>query len=326
MEVQRKVQLILKVLSESPEPLGARIISRELSNYGVDLSERAVRYHLKLMDERGLTRLVGREGRLITERGDDDLKNALVVDRIGFVIHRIQVLAFRTTFDPLKASGDIVTNISLFPAKRFKEALKAMQPVFKAGLCVSDRVAAAKEGQRLGHIIVPPGKVGLATVCSITTHGVLLKAGIPMGSRFGGILEMRQARPYRFTELITYEGSTLDPFEIFISGGMTSVSEAARTGGGRVLANLRDMPAQCRGMAQELIARLEECGIRGTLILGEAGSPVCEIPVGLDQAGVVLLGGLNPVAAAVEAGIPADNTAMAGILEYNNLFPFSDLV
>ena len=39
-------------------------------------------------------------------------------------------------------------------------------------------------------VVVPPGKVGLATVCSVALNGVLLKAGIPVQSRFGGVLEV----------------------------------------------------------------------------------------------------------------------------------------
>jgi len=72
-EVERKVISILKILSDSQEPLGARIIAFRLKDYGVELGERAVRYHLKLMDERGLTQLVGREGRVITESGIEEL-------------------------------------------------------------------------------------------------------------------------------------------------------------------------------------------------------------------------------------------------------------
>jgi len=61
---------ILKVLEEARRPLGARIIARHLKDYGIVLTERAVRYHLQLMDERGFTRFVGRrQGREITEKG-----------------------------------------------------------------------------------------------------------------------------------------------------------------------------------------------------------------------------------------------------------------
>ena len=42
-EVERKTTAILKVLSDSVEPLGSRIICRRIKEQGVDLSERAVR-------------------------------------------------------------------------------------------------------------------------------------------------------------------------------------------------------------------------------------------------------------------------------------------
>jgi len=76
-----------------------------------------------------------------------------------------------------------------------------MKPVFKAGLCISDLVAVAYEGENLGEIVVPAGKVGLATMCSIVVNGTLLKAGVPMDSKFGGVLEIRNNKPLRFVEL-----------------------------------------------------------------------------------------------------------------------------
>jgi repressor of nif and glnA expression len=66
--------------------------------------------------------------------------------------------------------------------------------------------------------------VGLATVCSIVTNGVLLKAGIPIDSRFGGILQVQNDKPVRFTEIIHYDGSSLDPSEIFIKARMTAIN------------------------------------------------------------------------------------------------------
>ncbi|MBM3157923.1 MAG: hypothetical protein FJ004_11660, partial [Chloroflexi bacterium] len=45
-DVERKVLSILKVISECQEPLGARIIAHRLKDYGIELGERAVRYHL----------------------------------------------------------------------------------------------------------------------------------------------------------------------------------------------------------------------------------------------------------------------------------------
>jgi len=324
-EVERKEISILKVLSDSREPLGARVIARRLKDLGVELGERAVRYHLKLMDERGLTRTIGRDGRLITELGIDELGSALVSDKVGFAISRIELLAFRTIFNGKKHTGWIPVNVSFFPKEKFAQALQAMKPAFTSGLCASDLVAVAQEGERLGEITVPDGKIGLATVCSIVINGSLLKAGVPIDSRFGGILQIKNHQPLRFVELIYYTGSSLDPSEVFIRAKMTSVREVIASGNGKILANFREIPAFCRPIAEEVVTKLKEAGLGGLLLMGNTSEPVCEIPVELNKVGMVLIGGLNPVAAAEEAGIEAENHAMSTVIEYQKLIKFWEL-
>jgi len=324
-DVERKVLSILKVLSDSQEPLGARIIARRLRDHGVELGERAVRYHLKLMDERGLTRLVHRDGRLITDTGVEEVRSALVKDKVGFAISRIELLAFRTDFDWDERTGSIPVNVSFFPKEKFNKALQAMKPAFSVGVSVSDLVAVASEGERLGELIVPQGKIGLATVCSIVLNGCLLKAGVPMDSRFGGILQIRNHKPYRFVELIHYAGSSLDPSEVFIRARMTSVAKVAKSGEGKILANFREIPALCRPTAEEIVIRLKEAGLGGLIVMGDTSEPVCEITVELNKIGMVLLGGLNPVAAAEESGVEAENHAMSTVMEYRDLIKFEEL-
>jgi hypothetical protein len=108
-----------------------------------------------------------------------------------------------------------------------------MKPAFEEGLCVSDLVAVASEGEQLGNLIVPDGRIGLATVYSIVINGTLLKAGVPMDSRFGGIPQIRNRNSLLFVELIHYNGSSLDPSEVFIRARMTSVGDAARAAKGK---------------------------------------------------------------------------------------------
>lgn len=327
LDVERKALSIMKVLSDSDGPVGARVIARHLKDYGVALGDRAVRYHLKLMDERGLTRLVGRrDGRVLTEQGMKEVKNALVKDKVGFVISKIEILAYRTDFDYEKRCGAIPVNVSIFPQDRFNQALQAMKPVFESELCVSDLVAVANEGERLGELTVPYGKIGLATVCSIIINGTLLKAGVPMDSKFGGILQIRNHKPLRFVELIHYAGSSLDPSEMFIRAKMTSVREAAELGNGEILANFREIPALCRPIAEQVMTRLKQAGLGGLIVMGNTSEPVCEVPVDLNRVGMILLGGLNPVAAAEEAGIETDNHAMHTVMEYQDLIKFQDLL
>ena len=324
-DVERKVFSILKILSDCQEPLGARVIAHRLRGYGIELGERAVRYHLKLMDERGLTCLVGRDGRLLTEQGMEEVRSALVKYKVGFAISRIEMLAFRTDFDLEKRCGTIPANVSFFAKEQFKKALQAMKPAFETGLCVSDLVAVASEGEKLGEFIVPKGRMGLATVCSIVINGAMLKAGVPTDSRFGGIMQIRNRKPFRFVELIQYAGSSLDPSEVFIRAKMTSVGEAAKKGEGKILANFREIPALCRSIAEDVVGGLKEAGVGGLLVMGNTSEPVCEIPVELNRIGMILLGGMNPVAAAEEAGVEAENHGMSTVMEYQKLIKFKEL-
>jgi len=324
-DIERKLFAILKILSNSKEAVGARVIAQRLKDLGIELGERAVRYHLKLMDERGLTQLAGRDGRLITEAGLEELKSALVRDKVGFALPRIELLAVRTSFDLHQRTGFIPVNISFFPKEEFQKALKVMKPVFSAGLCVSELVAVAQGGETIGELVIPQGKMALATVCSIVVNGTLLKAGIPMNSRFGGILEIRNHQPLRFAELIHYDGCSLDPSEIFISAKMTSVTEVAKRGDGKILANFREIPARCRPIVEEVVIKLKEAGLGGLLVMGNTSEPVCEIPVELNRIGIVLIGGLNPIAAAEESGIESENHAMSTVVEYQNLINIKGL-
>ncbi|KAF0159268.1 MAG: hypothetical protein FD159_738 [Syntrophaceae bacterium] len=319
-DIERKVILILKILRESPEPMGARVIARRMLERNVQLSERTVRYHLKIMDERGLTQLVGRrDGRVITEQGLAEVSDARVQDKIGLSISRIDILSFKTTFDVKKKRGLVPVNISFFPKEQFNQALKIMKPVFQKKLAVSSRVAVAQAGKALGDIVVPQGKVGFATVCSIVINGVLLKHGIPIDSKFGGILQMRKGEILRFVELIHYAGSSLDPSEIFIRGKMTSVGQVVAEGEGKILANFREIPALSRSLVDRVVDDFAKTGIHGVLSIGSIGHPVCQTHVDMNKIGMILIGGLNPVAAVGEEGFDVDNKAMSTVMAFEKL-------
>jgi repressor of nif and glnA expression len=285
-----------------------------------------VRYHLKLTDERGLTRLVGRDGRVVTEQGMEEISSALVRDKVGLVLSRIEMRALQTTFDWKTKTGLIPINVSLFPKVQFNKALYAMAPAFKSGICTGNRVVVVREGERLGEMIIPQGKIGFGTVCSILFNGVLLKSGIPMDSHFGGILQIRNHKPLRFVELIYYGGSSIDPSEIFIRSKMTSVAQASRQGNGHMLANFREVPAVCRPVVEETITGLQEAGLNVMLAMGHTSEPICEIAVDLNKIGMILIGGMNPIAAAEEVGIQADNKAMSAVVDYNAFTVFESLL
>jgi repressor of nif and glnA expression len=278
------------------------------------------------MDERELTKLVGRhDGRIITSLGLDEINNARVRDKISLSISRIDVLSFQTIFDIKKRCGLIPVNISFFPQKQFSKALAVMKPVFKKKIAVSELVAIASAGEKLGEATVPEGKIGLATVCSIIINGVLLKHGIPIDSKFGGILQVKNGEPLRFVELINYSGSSLDPSEIFIRGKMTSVREVVKKGEGKILANFREIPSLSHVLVEDIMADFSKIGIGGAFSISAVGNPICQTDVDINKVGMILVGGLNPVAAAYEEGFDVDNKAMSRVMEYEDLCIIEDL-
>lgn len=317
---------ILKILNKENKIIGSREISKRLKLYGIDLTERAVRYHLKILDERGHTKVFGKEGRIITEKGRKELQNALVLEKASFVISKIDTLSYLTTLNLDTLEGDIILNISSISKRDLEKALKIMKPVFDSPYIMSDRVIIADSGEHIGDILVPDGKEGIGTICSITINGIFLKAGIPMTSRFGGIVEIINKKPERFISLISYEGSSLDPHEVFIRSKMTDVSGAVRKGEGKILVSFREIPVVCLDRAREIARELLEKGIRGILVMGGPNKPVLGVQPGIDRVGMVIAGGLNPIAALQESGIETENMAMSTLYPFLNLRNFKDFL
>jgi repressor of nif and glnA expression len=106
---------------------------------------------------------------------------------------------------------------------------------------------------------------------------------------------------------------------------MTAVGPAARMGNGKILANFREIPAVCRPVAEAVVAGLKAADMNGVLVMGNTSEPVCEIPVELNRIGIVLVGGLNPVAALGESGIKVESHAMSTVVDYRQLVKFSEL-
>lgn len=326
IDVERKVIAMLDILRDSKVPLGARVISQKLKENGVALSERTVRYHLKILDERGFTQCIGRDGRIILKRGVEEAQNALVAEKVGMVSAKMDALSFLTTLDLERQTGNVVINLTFIPEKQFAHAKKILGEVFKASLCVSSRVKLMKTGEKINNSTVPAGKMGIATVCGATLNGILLKYFIPMYSRFGGILEMKNGNFVRFTEIINYDGTSIDPAEIFLKGKMANVYDAAKYKKGKVLAGFREVPACASAQLERVLELFKKAGFRGIAGVGAPGQPLFEVEPSAGRVGVVILGGLNPIAALEECGIETQSYANKDVMEYSTMANLLDLL
>lgn len=100
---------------------------------------------------------------------------------------------------------------------------------------------------------------------------------------------------------------------------MTSVSQVAAEGEGKILANFREIPALSRNLVNHVIDDFDRAGIHGVLSIGNTGHPVCQTHVDMNKIGMILIGGLNPIAAACESGFDVDNKAMSTVMEYEKM-------
>lgn len=327
LDGQQKLKAILRILAEAGRPLGGTSIAAELQAAGIDLRQRMVRYYLSQMDRMGLTENLGRPGRRITTRGIGQLRTAVAVEKVGFVSARVDELAYRMTFDLDRSAGTVVLNVSTIPEGHLAEALALIHKAMEAGMGMGRMVALVRAGGVVGGHQIAAGEAGVGTICSVTLNGVFRAAGIPISSRFGGLLEVREGRPSRFTHIIHYDGTTIDPVEIFIKGRMTRVREAAATGLGTIGASFREIPAAALPRAAELVGRLSAGGLLGRLqVLGRPGQPLLGIPVSQGRAGLIVPAGLNAMAAVEEAGIETQNVAMASLFEFADLVSVPEVI
>lgn len=58
---------------------------------------------------------------------------------------------------------------------------------------------------------------------------------------------------------------------------MTTVSEAVKTGNGKILGVFRTVPAPARAVVEEKTGMLKEAGINAVYALGNTSEPVCQI-------------------------------------------------
>lgn len=323
--IERKRRAILQVLHDAGTPVSSEKITEHLESIGYNISERTVRHHLSQLDKEGLTAHLPKQGRQITELGIQEMSRTKIYERLGFLTAKINQMTYAMDFDLSTLTGTVVMNVSLIVREDLMEAIPLVKRVFAHNYSMGEMITLFNTGEQVGDLIIPEGYIGIGTVCSITINGILLKAGIPTISRYGGLLEMADHQPRRFVALIDYAGTTLDPLEIFIKSGMTDYLGATSTGNGLIGASFREIPKAAYEKTQKIARYLKSIGLHGIMAIGKPEQPVCELPVNTECLGLIIVGGLNPVAILEESGMRLDSHALSALVEYERLFPYTDL-
>ncbi len=312
IKTEHKYIEILRILKDHQEPMGAKRLSEILAERGYVMTDRAVQYYLRYLDNRGFTEKVGNQGRVLTPAGIMETDRALVDDRIGFVISKLERLAFRSTFDPDTATGDVAYNLTIVPDEILEPVCERFDKVRDAGCSFFSGYSFLDRDPR-----VPSGYTGILTVCSITMDGVFQHNGIPVKVAYGGTIQIEHKRPVRFMDIIGYQGSTVDPLQLFIGSGLTSITSYINTGSGLLLANVRQIPGGAEEHGKSLIEAMQACGFRFPLSMGKGR--IFNLLTDPHRISLVSFSGMNSIGCAVEAGFRIKTEIGAGTIPFSRI-------
>lgn len=309
-ESEHRMIEILRILNNQEKAIGSKVIADELKTKGYNLGERAVRYHMQILDEKGYTEKKGYSGRVITELGKSKLEKGLIYDQVDFTFSKFEERIYLTDFDYNKKEGNVIVNTSNILDNK---AFDIIKEVFASGFCVSPLINMQKTEIN--------GKKGylMKTICGTTIDGVFLKNGIPSIPQYGGLVEIEDYHPTKFSELISYKKTSITPLDAFIAKDMTSVLDVVEEGTGTIPANFRIIPGNSIDKVKQIIQKLEKLGISGVLEIGNISENILGIPVPEGMVGISIIGGITPFCAAQEMDCNVDIKTGEEFIDYNKL-------
>jgi len=243
---------------------------------------------------------------------------------LKFVNHNIEDYAIQVTFDPALGEGRIVYNLSLIKNEDLEFAISVLKDANKTGVSVSGLVKFYPSGQKVADFVVPKGCTGICTMCSITFDGLLIRRGIPVNPIGGGVVEIENRVPIRFTHIILYEHTTIDPLQVLISQKTTSVTNVMRKGSGNILANIREFHMEAEPLVGQVLDELSSSSYSGILEVGMPNVPLLGVPVNPQYIAIAAVGGTNPMAVIREDNRWVQTQAMKGLMDIKEMEEIRD--
>ena len=295
-ESEQRMIEILRILSVQEKPTGSKYIADELKEKGYNLGERAVRYHMKILDEKGLTEKMGYSWRVITNLGREKLEKGLIYDQVDFITQE----------------GNVVVNTSTIYNEN---SINIIKSIVESGLSVSPYINLNRPSDR--------EEINATTICGSTIDGILLNEGIPSQLQYGGLLKIEDSQPITFTELISYKKTSITPLDAFTTKGSTSILDVVSSGEGLIPANFRLIPGIGRGKTIKLMQKLDKIGIGGIIGISDEGKDILGMNVPDGMVGIAVVGGITPFCAIQEAGEEIDIKIAEEIMDFKTLSPIT---
>ena len=306
---------ILRILSQQDKPTGSKLIADELKEKGFNLGERAVRYHMQILDQKGYTERKGYSGRVITDLGLEKLEKGLIYDQVDFIYSKFEEMIYLTDFNYMTQTGNVVVNTSTIYNE---ESINIIKNIIESGLSVSPYVNINEDKSK--------GEIEVTTLCGTTIDGILLNEGISSQPQYGGLLKIEDYKPVRFEELISYKKTSLTPLDAFSSPNRTSVLDVIDSGTGLIPANFRLIPGVGREKTIDIIKKLDNIGIGGVIGISDEGKDILGIPVPEGMVGIAIVGGITPFRAVQENGEEINIKIAEEITDFKTLSPITSTI
>lgn len=314
-ESEHRMIEILRVLAKQDKPTGSKLIADELKEKGFNLGERAVRYHMQILDEKGYTEKKGYSGRIITDLGREKLEKGLIYDQVDFIYSKFEEMIYLTDFLYMEQKGNVVVNTSTIYNE---ESINIMKEIFESGLSVSPYVNINEDKKT--------GEIEVTTICGTTIDGVLLNEGIATQPQYGGLLKIENSQPVNFTEIISYKKTSVTPLDAFANSNLTSVLDVITKGSGIIPANFRLIPGIAKDKTLNIIHNLDKIGIGGVIGISEEGKDLLGLPVPDGMIGIAIIGGITPFCAIKELGEEIDIKIAEEIRNFSTLKPITSKI
>jgi repressor of nif and glnA expression len=154
--------------------------------------------------------------------------------------------------------------------------------------------------------------MNIYTICSLTVNGVFLKNKIPVIPYYGGVLEIKPDKN-RFIEAIAYEGTSLNPHEVFFNKG---------DGKKYILAGISKVPLSAN---EQFRAITEKLNWNSVIEIGRPNNDICGVRVEKCMFGITTIGGVNPFSNVNSLGIPIEVKTLHKSMDYSNLTNYEEI-
>jgi len=315
---------ILSILDRKNRAVNSAEIEKELRKIGIDISRRRIVQYLEILDDKGFSENLGREGRRITEAGRDEVGKSMVHTKSDYILRVNAILSTDMTFDIERRKGKVAVNLSIINENKERDVMKILKDICTSTNWAPPFIKIGYSGETLCDYKIPEGKIGLATITSMAIDGIFVNSGIYTVPLYTGLIEFSDHKPIRFINIVSTTGCSFDPLTIFMGRERSTVCDAVRKGCGLMPADYREYPSMVRDKIIRILEKIIEI-FGGLIMISEPEAFILGVLPKIGYGGISALGGEILISALNEKGISMVTRTVYSTIDFKELSPICDV-